>query len=398
MWIYLLIWTSLIYNLNSEHHKKFSYFILFGSTCRLESYERFDHEAFYPEEKIVTKALLNVHNCLRNIIRFINQAFPRGTNLLKMEWDDELYRMAKEQIYECDEKSDCSKYQYTEDKHVEQNFKAVVYNKSYEVKDPVLRFAKIIRDWAYEIQNLSGSIVQNFQPDKSPEKDWVNLFRATMYKVGCDSRNFQLNNETFKEIYICNYAPANLKKGEEIYKKGQWCTECPAEMKCHQKWFRLCAPKDDIDDEPNEILWNCDFSEGMMEQCKYEIQCNKDWQTVCRYGFCHQEITTNNPKSSLLFLTPILVKDHACLIFDYKKTHLPINQRESTLTAIAVWNNGKNYTSLEIDEDVNVWMRYKLKIHVKNQKIQVGFVVRKVGNSEGQIISIGNLFVSSGSC
>ncbi|XP_023228306.1 CRISP/Allergen/PR-1-like [Centruroides sculpturatus] len=287
-----------------------------------------------------------------------------------------------------------------DDTQVEQNFKAVVHNKNYEVNDPVLRFANIIKEWAFEIKDLPGSIVQNFQPDNSPENDWVNLFRATTYKVGCAIVTFQLNNEKFKEIYACNYAPAKLKNGEEIYKKGEtkWCTECPAEMKCHRRWFRLCAPKNDIDDEPNEILWQCDFSKGMMEQCQYVIQCSKDWKTVCGLHTCHEEITTNKPKSSLLFTVPILVKDQACLRFNYKKNHLPTSQRESTLTAIAVWNNGKNYTSLKIDEDVNIWMPYSLKIPVKNKKIQVGFVVRKIGNSEGQTISIRNLVVLSGSC
>ncbi|XP_023211386.1 CRISP/Allergen/PR-1-like [Centruroides sculpturatus] len=243
MWLYLLTWTLLIYNLNSEHDKKFSYFIRFGSMCQLKSFERFDHERFYPEDIIVKNALIGVHNCLRNNIRFINQAFPKGTNLLKMKWDDKLSEMAAEYVRQCVKKPDCYKYNYTDDTQVEQNFKAVVHNKNYEVNDPVLRFANIIKEWAFEIKDLPGSIVQNFQPDNSPENDWVNLFRATTYKVGCAIVTFQLNNEKFKEIYACNYAPAKLKNGEEIYKKGEtkWCTECPAEMKCHRRWFRLCG-------------------------------------------------------------------------------------------------------------------------------------------------------------
>ncbi|XP_023234678.1 uncharacterized protein LOC111634195 [Centruroides sculpturatus] len=360
--------------------------------------------------------------------------------------------------------------------HVEQNFEVLSYPNDYAIDTPAGRFREVIKTWASEITSLSGKIIKNFRSAESPKKNWVNIFRATTYKVGCDSINYKVDNETYREIYVCNYTPATLTEGEEIYEKGVSCSNCPDGMGCDTVYKRLCAPiktsttstiaapitvpasttaastttaaaptttaaaptitappsttvpassvvsstltninADNLTSTTittitstittlqttfinNEILWECDFSIGTKKQCEFEMQCYKNWKTICGFGDCYQEIIIHKPKSSLLFIIPISIEDQACLIFDYKKEYLSIAQDKSRLIAVAVWNEGENYAAVIIDDDADIWTMVSLLIPVRNQEIQIGFIVCKPNNSEGQKISIRNVHVLNGSC
>ncbi|XP_067135426.1 cysteine-rich venom protein-like isoform X2 [Centruroides vittatus] len=354
MWIFLLIWSSLMYNLNSQCDKKYSDITPDHSMCQPKNEEcKFERKGYNQKN-----TLLRVHNNLRNNIKVFNGLFPLASNMLKMEWDDELYKIANHHVLRCIEQPDCSKCHQTGGTHVEQNFEVVSYSNNYSIDSPAGRFADVIKAWASEItglrKSLSSKIFLKFRSSESPKKNWVNIYRATTYKVGCDSISYAVDNETYREIYVCNYTPATLTEGEEIYKIGIPCTSCPDGMGCDTVYKRLCD--------------------------------------------CHQEIIIHEPKSSLLFITPISIEDQACLVFNYKKEYLSIAQDKSRLIAVAVWNEGENHAAVIIDDDANIWTMVSLLIPVRNQEIWIGFIVRKPNNSKGQKISIRNVYVLKGPC
>uniref|UniRef100_A0A218QX12 Cysteine-rich perotein n=1 Tax=Tityus serrulatus TaxID=6887 RepID=A0A218QX12_TITSE len=473
MWTYLLIWALLTHSLNSECDKKYLDITVDHSMCKSENETCIFLRSGYKKEHTI----LRVHNDIRNDMRPIRKKkFSLATNMLKMEWDEELYQMAANYVRQCVEKPDCPKcHQIGDYTHVEQNFAVATYSIGTEIK-PSQRFRDIVVKWADEVLNLDDfETIRNFQSGKTPRNHWVNLFRASTYKVGCDSMNYKVDEETFNEVYVCNYSPATIKEGEQIYKAGKTaCSECPDGMGCDKEYKRLCVPVEDITttttasttaattastvaattatstvaettasttaattaastvaettaittaattaestiatttDEheeisksttaaSNNVLWKCDFSIGRKKQCKSEMQCYANWKTVCGLKSCHKEIIMNKQKSSLLFLTPIFVKNEACLIFQYKKENLSAAEGKSILTGVAVWNGGENYEAVYIHKKdyTNKWTSASLNIHTKNQKIQIGFIVRKPLDSEGQKISIRNLYVLSGSC
>ncbi|XP_067135425.1 CRISP/Allergen/PR-1-like isoform X1 [Centruroides vittatus] len=472
MWIFLLIWSSLMYNLNSQCDKKYSDITPDHSMCQPKNEEcKFERKGYNQKN-----TLLRVHNNLRNNIKVFNGLFPLASNMLKMEWDDELYKIANHHVLRCIEQPDCSKCHQTGGTHVEQNFEVVSYSNNYSIDSPAGRFADVIKAWASEItglrKSLSSKIFLKFRSSESPKKNWVNIYRATTYKVGCDSISYAVDNETYREIYVCNYTPATLTEGEEIYKIGIPCTSCPDGMGCDTVYKRLCAPiktsststtaaptttaspittaapittaspittaavpnitapastavsitfnninADNLTTTTtttttitntittlqttfinNKILRKCDFSIGTKKQCEFEMQCYKNWKTICGLEDCHQEIIIHEPKSSLLFITPISIEDQACLVFNYKKEYLSIAQDKSRLIAVAVWNEGENHAAVIIDDDANIWTMVSLLIPVRNQEIWIGFIVRKPNNSKGQKISIRNVYVLKGPC
>uniref|UniRef100_A0A1E1WVV0 Putative cysteine-rich protein n=1 Tax=Tityus obscurus TaxID=1221240 RepID=A0A1E1WVV0_TITOB len=427
MWIHLLIWALLMHSLNSECDKKYSDITVDHSMCKPKN----ETCQFMRRGYNKMRTILKVHNDVRNNMKPIRMKnFSIPTNMLKMEWDDELYQIAKKYVRQCVEKPDCPKCHQTGGTHVEQNFAVATYTLDNNL-GPAQRFRDIILQWADELRSINDfETIRHFQSAKSPQKNWVNLFRASTYKVGCDSMSYKVNEKTFNEIYVCNYAPATIEEGEEIYKGGKKaCSECPPGMGCDSQYKRLCAPvkpaADTIKTIPattnvktnaaiintydqeksksttlasNEVLWKCDFSDRTKKQCESEIKCLANWKTVCELKSCHKEIIIDKPNCSLLFLKPILVENHACLIFQYKKEHLPAAQGESNLTAVAVWNEGENYKATFINDNTNKWTLANLHILAKNQKIQIGFIVRNADNSEGQKISIRKLYILNGSC
>uniref|UniRef100_A0A0C9QKT2 TSA: Tityus bahiensis Tbah02047 mRNA sequence n=1 Tax=Tityus bahiensis TaxID=50343 RepID=A0A0C9QKT2_TITBA len=146
MWIYILVWASLAYSLNSECDKKYSDITVEHSMCLPvnKTCNFIRHES---HEMLTT---LRLHNAIRNNTNpIITEKFPNATNMRIMEWDDELYEMAAKYVRQCVDKPDCPKCHQTGDTHVEQNFEYRTYKLNTN-EGPGDRFRQVISDWAEE--------------------------------------------------------------------------------------------------------------------------------------------------------------------------------------------------------------------------------------------------------
>uniref|UniRef100_A0A1V1WBS3 Putative CAP peptide n=1 Tax=Superstitionia donensis TaxID=311983 RepID=A0A1V1WBS3_9SCOR len=198
--------------------------------------------------KIFSKQLLRTHNDIRNSIRkFVGKEYKLATNMELMEWDEELYAMARMHTLQCVDKPDCNLCHQIDDFPVEQNFAVKTFKRS-EVKHngPVKRFQTVIKGWAAELQSYDPDVVNNLTiTDKLPTH-WTNILRATTVFVGCASMNFYEDEPSvFKEVYVCNYGPANLTEGEQIYKTGnKSCSDCEDNGVCDEEFKNLCVPSE----------------------------------------------------------------------------------------------------------------------------------------------------------
>lgn len=354
--------------------------------------------------ELPSKEIVEFINDMRNnITEVTGKIYGKPTNMLMMEWDDELYQFAKNLAMQCSGKTDCKECHQSMRFHVKQNF-ATEEIKSDDFEQ---RFKEILINWAKEMNKYTVEDIEKFDYTKHPS-NWTNIFRATTNKIGCAGIQYQGSRGNITEEYICNFGPANEVETEEIFKIGDYfCSDCPEDYKCDSKFTNLCAQTKTTETEGGEkienpvsnILWECDFSIGMEQQCKAEQQCYAKWETVCQLDYCYKEIHLQKTKSSLLFLTPIFVKNEACLEFYYRKGQefLKVDGK-SKLIGVAIWNNGKDYEMIIIDDDIEDWTLARFNIPIINQNILIGLIVRKDPYSEGEVIAVRNLVVTSGSC
>uniref|UniRef100_A0A224XFB5 Putative Venom allergen n=1 Tax=Megacormus gertschi TaxID=1843536 RepID=A0A224XFB5_9SCOR len=195
--------------------------------------------------KIFGRQFLRTHNMIRNSIRrFVGKEYHLATNMKLLEWDDELYEMARMHSLQCVEEPDCNLCHQTDRFSVEQNFAVKTFKKS-ETKHngPVKRFETVIKEWAAELKQYDSDVVNSFQITDELPTNWTNILRAKSLFVGCASMNFRGDEPgTFREVYVCNYGPANLTEGEEIYKTGgKSCSDCEGDETCDDTFRNLCG-------------------------------------------------------------------------------------------------------------------------------------------------------------
>uniref|UniRef100_A0A1W7RAQ5 Cysteine-rich secretory protein n=1 Tax=Hadrurus spadix TaxID=141984 RepID=A0A1W7RAQ5_9SCOR len=203
---------------------------------------------FLRKGKTFAAQLLHTHNNIRNSIhRFVGKEYPLATNMELMNWDEELYTIARIHSLQCVEEPDCNLCHQIGDFPVEQNFAVKKFKKSeVDNNGPVKRFQTVIKEWAAELQLYDPSVVSNLTITDGLPVNWINILRATTLFVGCASMNFYSDESgIIKEVYICNYGPAKLTEGEEIYKTGNVsCSNCKDDGICDTEFKRLCVPTD----------------------------------------------------------------------------------------------------------------------------------------------------------
>uniref|UniRef100_A0A1E1WVU3 Putative cysteine-rich protein n=1 Tax=Tityus obscurus TaxID=1221240 RepID=A0A1E1WVU3_TITOB len=168
MWTHLLIWVLLTHSLNSECDKKYSDITVDHSMCKPKN----ETCQFMRPGSNQNKTILSTHNMVRNTLSSVKtEKFSVATNMLKMEWDDELYQIAAKYVRQCVEKPDCPKCHQTGGTHVEQNFAVVNYDNPNEL-GPAERFQSIIIQWADELLNVTNlEIIRHFKSSESPKKN-----------------------------------------------------------------------------------------------------------------------------------------------------------------------------------------------------------------------------------
>lgn len=212
--------------------------------------------------------ILDLHNGYRN--RTASGAereafkFPSASNMLQVQWDQELADIAQIHATQCEFEHDCNQCRQVDDYQVGQN----LYQRRTSWHNPTPDWSKAISSFYEEIGITPLKVLSKFKG--GPHGHFTQVVWADTWKIGCGYSAFKINDSLFKteEIYVCNYGPSGNLRGQKMYKKGPSTSRCPFNTAPSTEFTALCksltpAGPQEIDVESvrtsNKTLFYCDF-------------------------------------------------------------------------------------------------------------------------------------------
>jgi len=190
--------------------------------------------------------IVDKHNELRR--RIANgeddvSSMPKAANMMELEWDDELAKIAQGWVNQCYFAHD--KCRQTSDGC----YDSVGQNIAVQGEPK----AKVAADW-------NGAIQKWYDEVEDYDKDWVEIFTspgkgdravghftqvvwANTHRVGCGYIEFYgsqpLGKKYYNRYYACNYANGGNWEKQPVYEKGDPCTKCPKNSSCNVSLCKL---------------------------------------------------------------------------------------------------------------------------------------------------------------
>jgi len=209
-----------------------------SSRCQRTKQMGFQHTVTDPEKQII----LNKHNALRRKVAEGKESIssmPNAANMMELEWDDELAKIAQGWANQCNySHDDC---RLTSDgcySGVGQNIAIRGDTRSNQNKD----WEEVIGAWYGEVKYYSSSNVGAFTSLYGRGGEAIGHFTqvvwANTHKVGCGYVKFY-DGRFYNHYYVCNYARAGNMQGKPVYEVGRACTKCPKNSTCRQSLCKL---------------------------------------------------------------------------------------------------------------------------------------------------------------
>ncbi|KAJ6216101.1 hypothetical protein RDWZM_010601 [Blomia tropicalis] len=205
---------------------------------------RITHDGINKQDR---KLIVDVHNYFRNLIASGNESnlgFPSASDMLRMEWDNELAYVAQMHANQCKFAHDCNTCRRTgRNQFVGQNL--YVYQSSRTTVNQQWRF--VIKEWYDEIKIAPPIVANSFDLFNLNIGHFTQIAWASTNRIGCGYVTYDLSgseaeNSIFKtgQLYTCNYAPGGNFLGEPMYGKGRSASRCPTRHRRSKRFTSLC--------------------------------------------------------------------------------------------------------------------------------------------------------------
>ncbi|XP_049525584.1 CRISP/Allergen/PR-1 isoform X6 [Dermacentor silvarum] len=278
------------------------------------------------------RIILATHNRFRSQIAmgYCCSWLPRASNMLEMEWDDDLARVAQAYAELCTNQPTCpscmkiGKFPTVGRTHY-------VMHTDSEDDSP---------DWEGCIGNMfNESLRVPIAGSSTPlrtihgAESFTQLAWATTWKVGCGYVKYRSHNFRSEMRYTCAYGPGGNIRGEDVYKVGPACSNCPMGTCCGTACQRrytthsyngLCKVIDDgpsvpVDDD--ELLSVCLFNKATTRDCTFRSEPTDGWTTTTSYATGYAESVLESGQSAeFTFEQPFQPSNgRLCVEVDYNK-------------------------------------------------------------------------------
>uniref|UniRef100_A0A8R1HYJ5 SCP domain-containing protein n=1 Tax=Caenorhabditis japonica TaxID=281687 RepID=A0A8R1HYJ5_CAEJA len=179
--------------------------------------------------------IVDAHNELRSAVAIGNyvakddEVVPPAANMLKMIWNDSLANEAQKFAEECPEK-------HGEHPGTGENlFKAW----DSELIEDVEQYSfQAVKMWESEFaENGFFSNIYTKETKKKGIGHATQMLWATAGQVGCGAKNCGVDEKLEgmnKVVMVCRYIERGNVKGNEIYKTGETCSDCPIGTNCEE--------------------------------------------------------------------------------------------------------------------------------------------------------------------
>jgi len=177
--------------------------------------------------------IVDYHNRLRSRVASGQTNQPPASNMLQLQWDPELAKIAQRLADQCKFMHDCPDCRQVKRFSVGQNIYQSFNTRSGLKND----WIPAIDSWFDEIKMFPPTSVKKYQFSHATGH-YSQMLWATTSRIGCGVTAFR-SGRFNSRLYVCNYGEGGNVLRQEVYKIGRGCGECPAS--CSNDYPNLCT-------------------------------------------------------------------------------------------------------------------------------------------------------------
>lgn len=364
-------------------------------------------------EENMKQFILKLHNHYRNLIASGNETnMPPASNMLEMEWDDDLARVAQAHASQCEFEHDCPACRRME------KFSDVGQNLCLDrtTRDnPQPDWESCIRRWYDEVTLFPNNTRSPFQFDVVTGH-FTQMVWATTWKIGCGYARYPSKDHPFVYdlLYTCDYGPGGNFIGGDMYEDGEACSQCPEGTCCggscdeqgiESRFKSLCKPT--TPDGPstavskNGLIWACLFNNETQESCKITDDPPQAFKhrTLFSSGFL-ETVVEGGQRAEVTFSR--LIKGGTtpfCMTIEYSKGPNMAGERSNSTLRLFLTSPALPLFQVdaEMGRGVSGHQTYGFSMDI-SLPVQIGFSFSVPENSTAQYFSIYKVVNTHGAC
>lgn len=361
----------------------------------------------------VKQLILKLHNHYRSLIAGGNEThMPPAANMLEMEWDDDLARVAQAHANLCQFEHDCPSCRSMD------KFTAVGQNLCLDRTtrhNPQPDWESCVRRWYDEVSLFSNASRSPFQFDL-PTGHFTQMVWATTWKIGCGYTRYPSTEPpfTYDLLYTCDYGPGGNIVGGEMYEEGDACSNCPEgtccgssceEQNVDTRFKGLCkpttpeGPKSSVNKKG--LLWACLFNNETSESCETVSDPPDAFNTKPLFGANFLETVVEGGKRVELTFKRIIKSPQSpfCINIEYAKGPSMAGDKADGSLRLLLTSPVLNLFQIdaELGGDYTGYQMYSFSLDFRIP-VQVGFSYSVPANSSAQYFGLYKLIVNQGAC
>uniref|UniRef100_L7MBC4 Putative tick salivary antigen-5 protein n=1 Tax=Rhipicephalus pulchellus TaxID=72859 RepID=L7MBC4_RHIPC len=358
--------------------------------------------------------ILAAHNHYRSQIAIGNNSrFPHASNMLEMEWDDDLARVAQAHANLCSGQPSCSSCIRIEKfPHVGRTGCLIRTDSENNTADWEGCIGYMYKE-SLRIPNTSSSTpLRTMRGIES----FTQLAWATTWKVGCGYAKYPSGSALrFEKLYTCAYGPGGNVRGEQVYKVGPACSDCPegtcCGVSCRRYGFTpahsgLCTVAGDgpgvlLDDEDN-LVFSCLFNRVTSRWCQFRSDPNDGWTTKTFFATGYAESVLQAGQSAeMTFERPIQPSSNGllCVEVDYSNGPNVAGTPDRGMLELVVTpvDRPERQRTISLSEGATNMMRMRITLNY-SVRVKIGFSFMVPRGSPAQYANIHKVAIYERAC
>nr|API81353.1 venom toxin [Hemiscorpius lepturus] len=341
------------------------------------------------------KLILEIHNNFRSKLASGNELryrqLPPAADMMELEWDDELAKIAQAHASLCVFKHDEYSQRRVDDFPVGQN----------------LLMSSTDRKRLSSLSSWYKEEVCFYLPEYNKPFSLVDYFGhftqmtwAKTWKVGCGYAAFRENGESHS-LYTCNYGPAGNIKETTFYTEGEPCSQCPLNTKCSKEYSGLCKSQTEDGPQPkrpssDDFIFFCDFSEQDPERCKeVKVTGSRNFSTKHIYSGDYKTVVLQAGESIIIDFGKVYNSEGFC---PFVYTRFGSNRANDSAGSVVEFNIGRYripyrpprepvFTFMAAHMIANLELQCKVILRVDEDAAPQYFDIKAWGISKGDCIN-----------
>lgn len=359
------------------------------------------------------ETILTAHNRYRNQIALGNTSgLPPASDMLEMEWDDDLAAVAQAHANLCS-----SEFFEGASMNIEKlpHVGAWRWLTRTDSEDNNRYWERYIRAIYQMAKNISWAPSDSHVMTTPGAESFTHLASAKTWRVGCGFVKYlsQRTGRGLEKLYTCAYGPENPTRPTELYKAGQACSKCPEGTCCGSSCRRygfippfegLCkvtreGPGPAIDEE--NLLWTCQFNKDTQRGCPARSEPADAFVTKTFFATGYAEAVLEAGQSAEMTFHQVIRSETGsmCVVVEYSKGPNVAGQRDRGLFNLVVTpvdRPDRQQTATIAGSSVyNLRKRVNLTFDVP---VQIGFSFVVPGGSPSQFLKIRSVAIYDKAC